>query len=64
MENSKKENGVNNGEVYIEYLTKTLGVSREEIIDVVKRSGINCRRIAEFLIRHRSQQGEQQRQAN
>lgn len=37
-------------EAYIEFLTRTLGASKEEVMEVVKRSGISTRRIAEFLI--------------
>ena len=39
-------------EVYIEFLTRNLGASREEVLDVVKRSGISARRISEYLLRH------------
>jgi hypothetical protein len=37
-------------DTYIEFLTRTLGASQEEVMEVVKRSGISTRRIAEFLI--------------
>lgn len=37
-------------EVYIEYLSKNIGVSREEIIEVIKISCISARRIAEYIL--------------
>jgi hypothetical protein len=41
-------------EVYIEFLTKSLGASREEVLEVTKRSGISARRIAEYLLENQS----------
>jgi hypothetical protein len=38
-------------EIYIDFLTKTIGASREEVLEVVKRSGISTRRIAEYLLK-------------
>lgn len=37
-------------EVYIEFLAKNIGASREEILEVIKRSGISARRIAEYIV--------------
>lgn len=54
-ETFEMENATNNKkitpEVYIEFLSRTIGVSREEILEVVKHSGINSRRIAEYLVK-------------
>jgi hypothetical protein len=41
-------------EMYIEFLRKNLGASREEILDVTRRSGISARRIAEYLLRQQA----------
>ena len=41
-------------ETYIDFLTKNLGASREEVLEVTRRSGISARRIAEFLVRQQS----------
>ena len=41
----------NSSEVYIEFLSKNIGVSREEILAVAKHSGISARRMAEYLIK-------------
>jgi hypothetical protein len=38
-------------EVYIEFLCKNIGVSREEIHEVARHSGISARRMAEYLLR-------------
>jgi hypothetical protein len=47
----KTRNG--NTEVYIEYLIRSLGATRQEIIEVVHHSGISSRRIAEYLIKQK-----------
>lgn len=44
----------NSSEVYIEFLSRSLGASREEILQVVKHSGISTRRIAEYLLKQKS----------
>jgi len=44
-------NRKNSSEVYIEYLSKNIGVSREEILAVAKHSGISARRMAEYLVK-------------
>jgi hypothetical protein len=36
-------------EVYIDFLSNSIGATREEILEVIKRSGISARRIAEYL---------------
>jgi hypothetical protein len=36
---------------YLEYLATTLGASKEEILEVAKRSGVSPRRIAEYLLK-------------
>ncbi len=41
-------------ETYIEFLTKALGASKEEVLEVVKRSGISTRRIAEYLVKRKN----------
>jgi hypothetical protein len=41
-------------EAYIQFLSRTIGASREEILEVVKRSGISTRRIAEFLVKQQT----------
>lgn len=41
----------NSSEVYIEFLSKNIGVSREEILAVAKHSGISARRMAEYLVK-------------
>lgn len=41
----------NSSEVYIEFLSKNIGVSKEEILAVAKHSGISARRMAEYLIK-------------
>ena len=45
-------------EVYIDFLTKTIGASREEVLEVVKRSGISSRRIAEYLVKQQARIAE------
>lgn len=47
-----ERHSVKPNEVYIEFLTRNLGASREEVLDVVRRSGISARRISEFLLKH------------
>ena len=44
-------NRTNSSEVYIEFLSKNIGVSREEILAVAKHSGISARRMAEYLVK-------------
>lgn len=41
----------NSSEVYIDFLSKNIGVSREEILAVAKHSGISARRMAEYLVK-------------
>lgn len=41
-------------ETYIEFLTSALGASKEEVLEVIKRSGISTRRIAEFLVNRKN----------
>lgn len=48
------EKPTGNNEVYIQFLSRTIGASREEILEVVRHSGISSRRIAEFLIRQQA----------
>jgi hypothetical protein len=38
-------------EVYIEFLCRNTGVSREEVHEVARHSGISVRRMAEYLVR-------------
>jgi hypothetical protein len=45
-------------ETYIEFLTKTLGASREEVLEVSKHSGISARRIAEYLLKQKARSFE------
>jgi hypothetical protein len=40
----------NSSEKYIDFLSASIGASREEVLEVVRNSGISARRIAEFLI--------------
>ena len=40
-------------DVYIDFLSRTLGASREEILEVAKRSGVSTRRIAEYLVKQK-----------
>lgn len=49
LRNERSRN--NSSEVYIEYLSKNIGVSREEILAVAKHSGISARRMAEYLVK-------------
>lgn len=54
MNNSEITSGTsrsNTSEIYIEFLSKNIGVSREEILAVAKHSGISARRMAEYLVR-------------
>ena len=46
-----ERNRSNSSEVYIEFLSKNIGVSREEILAVAKHSGISARRMAEYLVK-------------
>lgn len=48
----------NSTEVYIDFLAKTLGASKEEILEVAKRSGVSTRRIAEYLIKQNMRASE------
>jgi hypothetical protein len=45
---------INSSETYIEFLTKMLGASREEILQVTRHSGISARRIAEYLLKQQT----------
>lgn len=45
-------------EIYIDFLVKTLGASRHEVLEVVKRSGISSRRIAEYLLKQQARRQE------
>ena len=44
-------NRSNSSDVYIEFLSKNIGVSRDEILAVAKHSGISARRMAEYLVK-------------
>jgi len=37
-------------EFFIDFLCKNIGASRDEIMEVVNRSGISARRIAEYIL--------------
>jgi hypothetical protein len=41
-------------DTYLDYLSVTLGASKEEILEVAKRSGVSTRRIAEYLLTQRT----------
>lgn len=43
-------------EICIDFLSNTIGVSREEIMEVVKHSGISSRRMAEYLLKLQARQ--------
>jgi hypothetical protein len=45
-------------ETYIDFLTQTLGASREEVLEVSKHSGISARRIAEYLLKQKTRSSE------
>lgn len=50
LENFSDNRKQNTSETYIDFLSASIGASREEVLEVVKNSGISARRIAEFLI--------------
>jgi hypothetical protein len=45
-----ERNRLNSSDVYIEFLSRNIGVSREEILAVARHSGISARRMAEYLV--------------
>jgi hypothetical protein len=49
---------VKSPDMYIDFLSSTLGASKEEILEVAKRSGISTRRIAEYLVKQRNRPSE------
>jgi hypothetical protein len=58
MKNQALELKVKSSDIYIDFLSSTLGASKEEILEVAKRSGISTRRIAEYLVKQRSRPAE------